>query len=244
LRYIFIIINNAESPKPVNSTLKESDLVSGRTYMNKIIIDDSNMLNDFTNIGYQRHLCSHDELQLMEKLFFEYISLGQISENNMKAEPIMRNANIVGFDMKSLSFSASFNKTQGNPNGIDSRLACILSKYAGQSNKTNFLGLFELNNNTVSYKLYSEIIWYFLDGVDKRIIESDFNDSQTFNKYIVQTSGRDIIFYKSKVSEKWWMLIDTTKNTTVTYLPCLESDYLDALNDNIPIRWLKATKRI
>ena len=223
---------------------QESDLVSGRTYMNKIIIDDSNMLNDFTNIGYQRHLCYNDELQLMEKLFFEYISLGQISENNMKAEPIMRNANIVGFDMKSLSFSASFNKTQGNPNGIDSRLACILSKYAGQSNKTNFLGLFELNNNTVSYKLYSEIIWYFLDGVDKRIIESDFNDSQTFNKYIVQTSGRDIIFYKSKVSEKWWMLIDTTKNTTVTYLPCLESDYLDALNDNIPIRWLKATKRI
>lgn len=223
---------------------QESELVSGRTYMNKIIIDDSNSLNDFTNIGYQRHLCSHDELQLMEKLFFEYISLGEISENNMKAEPIMRNSNIVGFDMKSLSFSASFDQIQGNPNGIDSRLACILTKYAGQSNKTNFLGLFELSNNKVSSKLYSEIIWYFLDGVDKRIIESDFNDSQTFNKYIVQTSGRDIIFYKSKISEKWWMLVDTSKNKSISYLPCLESDYLEALNDNIPIRWLKATKRV
>ena len=223
---------------------QESELVSGRTYMNKIIIDDSNSLNDFTNIGYQRHLCSHDELQLMEKLFFEYISLGEISENNMKAEPIMRNSNIVGFDMKSLSFSASFDQTQGSPNGIDPRLACILSKYAGQSNKTNFLGLFELSNNKVSSKLYSEIIWYFLDGVDKRIIESDFNDSQTFNKYIVQTSGRDIIFYKSKISEKWWMLVDTSKNKSISYLPCLESDYLEALNDNIPIRWLKATKRV
>jgi len=223
---------------------QESELVSGRTYMNKIIIDDSNSLNDFTNIGYQRHLCSHDELQLMEKLFFEYISLGEISENNMKAEPIMRNSNIVGFDMKSLSFSASFNQTQGNPNGIDPRLACILTKYAGQSNKTNFLGLFELSNNKVSSKLYSEIIWYFLDGVDKRIIESNFNDSQTFNKYIVQTSGRDIIFYKSKISEKWWMLVDTSKNKSISYLPCLESDYLEALNDNIPIRWLKASKRV
>ena len=223
---------------------QESELVSGRTYMNKIIIDDSNSLNDFTNIGYQRHLCSHDELQLMEKLFFEYISLGEISENNMKAEPIMRNSNIVGFDMKSLSFSASFDQTQGNPNGIDPRLACILTKYAGQSNKTNFLGLFELSNNKVSSKLYSEIIWYFLDGIDNRIIESDFNDSQTFNKYIVQTSGRDIIFYKSKISEKWWMLIDTSKNKSISYLPCLEGDYQDALNDNIPIRWLKATKRI
>ena len=223
---------------------QESELVSGRTYMNKIIIDDSNSLNDFTNIGYQRHLCSHDELQLMEKLFFEYISLGEISENNMKAEPIMRNSNIVGFDMKSLSFSASFDQTQGSPNGIDPRLACILSKYAGQSNKTNFLGLFELSNNKVSSKLYSEIIWYFLDGVDKRIIEPNFDDAQTFNKYIVQTSGRDIIFYKSKISEKWWMLIDTSKNKSSSYLPCLESDYLDALNDNIPIRWLKATKRV
>ena len=223
---------------------QESDLVSGRTYMNKIIIDESNRLNDFTNIGYQRHLCSHDELQLMEKLFFEYISLGEISENNIKAEPIMRNSHIVGFDMKSLSSSASFSQNHGNPNGIDSRLACILGKYAGQSNKTSFFGLFELNNNIVSNKLYSEIIWYFLDGVDKRIIESDFNDSQTFNKYIVQTSGRDIIFYKSKLSEKWWMLIDNSKNKSVSYLPCIETDYLDAVNDTIPIRWLKATKRI
>ena len=174
---------------------QESDLVSGRTYMNKIIIDDSNRLNDFTNIGYQRHLCSTDELDLMEKLFFEYISLGEITENNNKAEPIMRNANIVGFDMKSLSFSASFNQIEGNPNGINPRLACILSKYAGQSNKTNFLGLFELNNNVISNKLYSEIIWYFLDGINKRIIESDFNDSQTFNKYIVQTSPFNFISF-------------------------------------------------
>ena len=130
---------------------QESDLISGRTYMNKIIVDDSNKLNDFTNIGYQRHLCSNDEIQLMEKLFFEYISLGEISENNMKAEPIMRNANIVGFDTKSLN-------SQGSPNGIDPRLSCILAKYAGQSNKANFFGLFELNNNAISNKLYSEII--------------------------------------------------------------------------------------
>ena len=40
------------------------------------------------------------------------------------------------------------------------------------------------------------------------------------------------------------MLIDTSKNKSSSYLPCLESDYLDALNDNIPIRWLKATKRV
>ena len=215
---------------------QDSDLISGRTYMNKIIFDDSNKLNDFTNIGFQRHLCSIDEINLMEKLFFEYISLGEITENNLKAEPVIRNANIVGFDMKSLS-------NQGNPNGIDPRLSCILSKYAGQSNRANFLGLFELSDNLIANKLYSEIIWYFIDGIDKRVLETDFYDSQTFNKYIVQTSGRDITFFKSKISEKWWVLIDSSKNNANNFLPCLEEDYKDALNDNIPIRWLKATKR-
>ena len=60
---------------------QDSDIISGRTYMNKIILDDSNKLNDFTNIGYQRHLCSYKEVELMDKLFFEKISLGEISEN-------------------------------------------------------------------------------------------------------------------------------------------------------------------
>jgi len=218
---------------------QDSDIISGRTYMNKIILDDSSKLNDFTNIGYQRHLCSYEEIELMEKLFFEKISLGEILENNMKAEPIIRDADIVGFDMKSLSFSAN-----SNPSGIDSRLACILSKYVGQSNKISFFGLFDLNKNEVSNKLYSEIIWYFIDSFNNRTIESNFDDSQLFFKYIVQTSGRDIIFYKSKISERWWMTINLSSNEKIKFLPCLESDYQDALNDNIPIRWLKASKRI
>jgi len=216
---------------------QDSDLISGRTYMNKIIFDDSNKLNDFTNIGYQRHLCSYEEMELMEKLFFEKISLGEISENNLKAEPIIRDADIVGFDMKSLSENF-------NPNGIDSRLACILSKYVGQSNKTSFFGLFDLNKNEISNKLYSEIIWYFIDSLNNRTTESNFNDSQLFFKYIVQTSGRDIIFYKSKISERWWMTVNSSRNDKIKFLPCLEIDYREALNDNLPSRWLKASKRI
>ncbi len=218
---------------------QDSDLISGRTYMNKIILDDSNKLNDFTNIGYQRHLCSYEEIDLIEKLFFEKISLGEILENNMRAEPIIRDADIVGFDMKSLLFSAT-----SNPNGIDSRLACILSKYAGQSMRTSFFGLFDLNKNEVSNKLYSEIIWYFIDSLNNRINESNFDDSQMFLKYTVQTSGRDIIFYKSKVSERWWMTVSSSIKNKIKFMSCLESDYLEALNDNLPNRWLKASKRI
>jgi hypothetical protein len=40
------------------------------------------------------------------------------------------------------------------------------------------------------------------------------------------------------------MLIDSPNSSSTNYLPCLEGDYQYALNDNIPVRWLKATKRI
>jgi hypothetical protein len=222
---------------------QDSDIVSGRSYMNKIIIDESNKLNDFTNIGYQRHLCSTDEIELMEKLFFEYISLGEISENNNKAEPFIRDANIVGFDVKSLSFNSNVSSDISYPNGINPRLACILAKYAGSSFKTQFFGLFELLETKISYKLYAEIIWYFIDGFRNRTNEINFNDSNKFYKYFVQTSGNDLIFFKSKITNRWWMEIKSIDKKVSKYIPCLEEDYQASLGDNLPKRWIIASKR-
>ena len=76
----------------------------------------------------------------------------------------------------------------------------------------------------------------FIDSLNNRINESNFDDSQLFFKYIVQTSGRDIIFYKSKISDRWWMTVTSASNDKIKFLPCLESDYQDALNDNLPVR--------
>ena len=222
---------------------QDSDIVSGRSYMNKIIIDESNKLNDFTNIGYQRHLCSTDEIELMEKLFFEYISLGEISENNNKAEPFIRDANIVGFDVKSLSFNSNVSSDISYPNGINPRLACILAKYAGSSFKTQFFGLFELLETKISYKLYAEIIWYFVDGIRNRTNEINFNDSNKFYKYFVQTSGNDLVFFKSKITNRWWMEIKSIDKKVSKYIPCLEEDYQASLGDNLPKRWIIASKR-
>tara|TARA_B100001250_G_scaffold194444_1_gene167076 strand:+ start:4076 stop:5212 length:1137 start_codon:yes stop_codon:yes gene_type:complete len=224
---------------------QEEDLLSSRSYMNKIIIDDSSKLNDFTNLGYQRHLCSPSEIDLMEKLFFDYISLGDLINDDKSAEPILRDAHIIGLDMKALSWVSSGNFENGNPNGIDSRLICILSRYSGISDKCRYFGLFELLNNSISTKLYAQIIWYFIEGVNSRFSEPIFNDESAFIKYNVTVSGRDLLFIKSKESERWWLeIILSEDNGEKRYLPCLESDYISALNNNIPERWLRAIKRI
>ena len=224
---------------------QEEDILSSRSYMNKIIIDDSSKLNDFTNLGYQRHLCSPSEIDLMEKLFFDYISLGDLIADYKSTEPILRDAHIIGLDMKALSWVSSGNFEYGNPNGIDSRLICILSRYSGISDKCRYFGLFELLNNSISTKLYAQIIWYFIEGVNSRFSEPIFNDASGFIKYNVSVSGRDLIFIKSKESERWWLeIILSEENGKKRYLPCLETDYTSALNDNIPERWLRAIKRI
>ena len=224
---------------------QEEDVLSSRSYMNKIIIDDSSKLNDFTNLGYQRHLCSPSEIDLMEKLFFDYISLGDLIGDYKSAEPILRDAHIIGLDMKALSWVSSGNFEYGNPNGIDSRLICILSRYSGISDKCRYFCLFELLNNSISTKLYAQIIWYFIEGVNSRFSEPIFNDASGFIKYNVSVSGRDLIFIKSKESERWWLeIILSEENGKKRYLPCLETDYTSALNDNIPERWLRAIKRI
>jgi len=224
---------------------QDEDLLSSRSYMNKIIIDDSSKLNDFTNLGYQRHLCSPSEIDLMDKLFFDYISLGDLIGDDKSAEPILRDAHIIGLDMKALSWVSSGNSEYGNPNGIDSRLICILSRYSGISDKCGYFGLFELLNNSISTKLYAQIIWYFIEGVNSRFSEPIFSDESGFIKYNVSVSGRDLIFIKSNESERWWLeIILSEKNEKKRYLPCLESDYTSALNDNIPERWFRAIKRI
>ena len=49
----------------------------------------------------------------------------------------------------------------------------------------------------------------------------------------------------NKESERWWLeIILSEKNEKKRYLPCLETDYTSALNDNIPERWFRAIKRV
>ena len=57
---------------------QEDELISGRSYMSKIIMDHPNLLNSYTNLGYQSYYCAQEERDLLEKLFFDAIRLGNV----------------------------------------------------------------------------------------------------------------------------------------------------------------------
>ena len=55
--------------------------------------------------------------------------------------------------------------------------------------------------------MVSQIIWYFIEGVNCRIKDDDFKDEQLYQKFNVLIEDQDIIFYKSVKTGRWWMEI-------------------------------------
>lgn len=228
---------------------QDEELISGKSYMSKIIMDSPSYLMNYTNIGYQSYLIAQEELDLMEKLFFDSIRLGTVLDNSQITEPIFREADIASFDMKCLRSSADGTYLNGSPNGIDSRTICALARYAGISDRLSLAGFFDLPNNTLFHKLFAQIIWYFIEGVNCRFGEYPVNTNKNFKRYTVQMSDREMIFHQSEKSGRWWLEIENenyldNKSKSNTLLSCTHKDYLDACNDVLPDRWWKSTKRV
>jgi len=228
---------------------QEDELISGRSYMSKIIMEKPNVLNNYSNLGYQNYYCAVEEKDLMDKLYFEGVRLGQVLDDVRLVEPIFRDADIVGFDMKCLSWDAIADPLKGQPNGIDSRSICALSRYAGISDRVGFIGLYELPSTPMMDQLAAQIVWYFIEGFHYRFDEHPININNGFLKYSVTLSNQTIIFYKSEKSDRWWMELtnDTSldnKTKTRALLACTKNDYESAAQDIIPERWYNAIRRM
>ena len=228
---------------------QEDELISGRSYMSKIIMDKPNVLNNYTNLGFQNYYCALEEKDLMDKLYFEGIRLGKVLEDPRLVEPVFRDADIVGFDMKCLSWEVIADPLKGQPNGIDSRSICTLSRYAGISDRVGFMGLYELPSTPMMNQLAAQMVWYFIEGVQYRFDEYPVNTNEGFLKYSVTLSNQTIIFQKSEKSNRWWMELtnDTyldNKTKTSALLACTKNDYESASQDIIPERWYNAIRRM
>ena len=226
----------------------DDELISSHSYMSKIITDKPNNLFNFSNLGYQSYFNAQEEVDLMERLFFDAYRLGEIANDLSLAEPALRNAHMVSLDARAIragdiSVSANF-----SPNGFTGREICAISRYAGISDKVSVFGIYEMENNVQSQQLIAQIMWYFIEGITYRITESPYTKTDDFTKYNVPTDAEDLIFYKSLLTQRWWVEVPSiftshNKANTPALLPCTEKDYLDACNQNIPERWFKAYKK-
>ncbi|MBL0014296.1 MAG: formimidoylglutamase [Flavobacterium sp.] len=227
---------------------KESDTISATSYLTKIILDEPNNLFNFCNIGYQTYYNSQEEIDLVEKLFFDGYRLGDVCSNISIAEPVFRDADVVSLDLTSIKTSDSGNFSNFIPNGFSGKEICALARYAGLSDKVSLFGIFNHNDNFQESKLITQIIWYFIEGFHYRSNEYPFGSRDNYLKYIIPLDDQELVFYKSHKTERWWIEIPflSTANTKLkknTLLPCSHEEYLAACNHEIPERWWKAQRK-
>ena len=226
---------------------KENKLDS-ESYLSKIIVEEPNNLFNFSNLGFQTYFNSQEEIDLIEKLYFEAYRLGEVSNNITVAEPVFRDADLVSIDMNSVQSSYSGNFEEFNPNGFTGKEICALARYAGISDKVTSFGIFNFNPNRNEVVLVGQMLWYFIEGFCFRSNEYPFGTKEHYIKYIVPIEDEELIFYKSNKTERWWIEIPFLTNVNNklkrnTLLPCTHEDYLAACEQEIPERWWKAQRR-
>ncbi|MDG1714571.1 formimidoylglutamase [Lacinutrix sp.] len=225
--------------------------IKNNSFVGKIILDQPYNLFNYAALGYQTYFNSQEEIDLMERLYFEAYRLGEISNDITLAEPVMRDANIVSLDLGAVKASEVSLKQRLSPNGLDGKEICAIARYAGISNKVSTFGIFEYKpsyDDEVTSMLIAQMLWYFIEGVNCRVKDDDFLDDNNHQKFTTLADAEELVFYKSTQTGRWWIEIPFLANVNNklkkhTLLPCTHKDYLEACNGKIPNRWYKAYQK-
>lgn len=224
------------------------------TYLNKILLHQPNYLFNFSNLGYQTYYVSQESLKVMNKLYFDVHRLGDFSQDISTAEPILRNANMISFDIGAVRSSDACANANAGPNGFYGEQACRIARYAGMSDKLTSIGFYELNpafdQNGQTAALLAQMVWYFIDGYYNR--KKDFPLQPKSHYLIYRASLNDgtgeMLFVKSKKSDRWWMQVPyptgVSKNERYHLVPCRYEDYNTAVNGEMPDLWWRTYQKL
>jgi len=194
------------------------------------------------------------EFELFEKLYFDICRLGEFNADFRKAEPHLRNSDILSIDFKSIRASELLNVNYASPNGFYADQICQISKYAGISDKLTSFGVFNFipeKKPGAASALLAQIIWYFIDGFAQRKGDFPVGSKKDYLKFTVHLDDfkDEVIFYKSNKSERWWMEVPYPPQAGSKYerhhlVPCDMQDYEQAMKNEIPNLWWKTYQKL
>ncbi|MCK5846968.1 MAG: formimidoylglutamase [Bacteroidales bacterium] len=228
---------------------------NSRSYLSKIIMHQPNFLFNYTNIGYQSYFVDSKAVKLMQSLYFDVYRLGTMRDNMEEVEPLVRNADLVSFDISAIRQNEAPANENTSPNGFNGEEACRIARYAGISDKLTSFGIYEINPekdfNGMTAHLAAQIIWYFMDGFYNRKGDFPHEQKEDYKKYNVGVDDKDhsIVFFESLRSGRWWMEVPLNGDNDEKYrrhymLPCSYKDYKAASNREIPDRWWQVYQKM
>lgn len=245
------IINIVSVDARFDIGIKKEESTNHNNYLSTILMHSPNYLFNYANIGYQTYCVDQDAIELMGKLFFDVYRLGVVRKNMEEVEPIVRNADMLTFDISAIRQPDAPGNLQASPNGFYGEEACQIVRYAGLSDKLTSIGFYEMNPTVdrggQTAHLVAQMIWYFFDGFFNRKKDMPDKQRKETNEYIkynvtIKDFKEAIVFYKSKKSDRWWMEVPCPAGLHQKYerqflVSCSYNDYLSACQDEMPEKW-------
>jgi arginase family enzyme len=233
---------------------KQEDKLSHRSFLSHIILQKPYILYNYSNIGYQTYFVNQEEIDLMERMFFDIHRLGNLRNNIAESEPILRDADIVSFDLSALRQSEAPGNTFHSPNGFSGEEACAIARYSGISDKVSSFGIYECNaladKEGRTAHLVAQMVWYFLEGFSLRKGDYPFARKEEYQRFTVLINGgeHELVFYKSHLSGRWWIEVPVRESSGLSserhkLIPCSHKDYEESMKNEIPDRWWRAMKK-
>jgi len=192
-------------------------------------------------------LVDQKQINRLNELYFEHYRLGIVRDQLENIEPVLRDADLVSFDIGAIKSCDAPARKDNSPNGFFSDEACRLARYAGISDRVKSFGIYEIDSKLdmdhQTTKLAAQMIWYYLEGFLSRKHEFPQNSLDDCIKYNVEIDEIEVslVFYKSNKTQRWWMEVDkstdSSDNKVYVIAACSESDYFKACNNEIPDRW-------
>ena len=218
----------------------ESSLRS-ENFLLEMLTGEPNFIKHYNHIGFQSYFVHPRMLETMDKLRFDCFRVGRAKENMEEMEPVLRNANMVSFDINAIKYSDA-PSGKCSPNGFTGEEACVLTRYAGMSSNLSSFGVYGyLPNedvNELTALQIAQMLWYFIDGKSRSKQEAPFAESNLFNEFNTSFTDEGTLFLQSRRTGRWWMQLPDKK-----FIACSYKDYLLASSNEIPERWLRAQER-
>lgn len=223
-------------------------------HIHRILLHEPNYLLSYTHLAHQLYLIDPLSVSVLEKLYFEAFRIGQMRNNLAEMEPAIRNADLLSFDVTAIRSSDAPGNANAQPFGLTGEEACQLCWYAGMNEKLSSAGFYEYNPdrddpNKKTAAVVATMIWYFIEGFYHRKNEHNFK-SNDFLKYVVSmpVEPETLAFYKSKVTEKWWMEVAYHKPgaryARNSIVPCSYTDYQTATKGEVPERYISTLAKL
>jgi arginase family enzyme len=232
-----------------NNERRESDSFN---YLNTILNNHKSTFDHYINIGYQTYLNDQQVINRFLKRKSELVRIGDVRQAIYLTEPLFRDSDVTVFDISAVRQSDAPGTKNPSPNGFYGEEICLLSRYAGISDKLKVFGLFDVNPEfdirSQTSGLAAQILWFFLEGFSQKQYETpvlSISNSGRFMKYHVRVTDLDddLIFVKSNLTDRWWIELSSEKDQNL-YVACSHEDYLKANRNEVPDRWVKAVERL